>query len=96
MTHHIFEYISELLIDYFSSASISSGERFHIRYEENAQVEEQYHALKARASSNSKVSVLPFEYNDYKSFSIQFSGIRLIVGANIDGVSERFFDGAAK
>jgi DNA phosphorothioation-dependent restriction protein DptH len=89
---YIFDYISEVLMGYFGPAHISRGERYHIRYEQEKQVKEQFDALKETAIGLG-YKVEPFIFNDYVSYSIRFNSYKLIVAASGDDVAVDFLTG---
>lgn len=86
MSNYLYTYIAELLTDYFAMAAVTSGERFHVRFEHPEQVRAQYLALEQQQ----KVAVRSFSYQDYTTYCLDFQRYRLIVAANTDGVAEDF------
>ena len=93
MKQHIFDYLSEVLLNFFGEATISAGERYHIRYEKLEQVTEQYNAIPPVAEGKN-YKIEPFTFNDYSTYLINFSGhLKLIVAASGPGVEVDFLTG---
>jgi DNA phosphorothioation-dependent restriction protein DptH len=92
MTKHIFDYISTILLQYFKDAHISKGSRFHVRFEHDDQVAEQYQSLSQIAAKNNFL-LAPFSYADYTSYAIHYENYNLIIAANVDGVDGDFMTG---
>lgn len=92
MTDHIFYYISEVLLSYFKTAYVQPGERYHIRYEQEEQVINQYNIMDDTATSQG-YSVVPFKFNDYSSYSIKFEKFNLIIAASAGGIAVDFLTG---
>ncbi|SER91218.1 DNA phosphorothioation-dependent restriction protein DptH [Pedobacter rhizosphaerae] len=89
---YIYDYISEVLLDYLSKNHISPGEKFHIKYEQAEQVFEQYNALEDIAKRDG-YDVAPFTHEDYHTYSIKLAGCRLVIAASAPDVSEDFLTG---
>jgi DNA phosphorothioation-dependent restriction protein DptH len=92
MKQHIFDYLSEVLLNFFGEATISAGERYHIRYEKLEQVTEQYDAIPAIAEAKD-YRIQPFKFNDYSTYLIEFSQLRLIIAASSPEVEVDFLTG---
>ena len=92
MTDHIFYYISEVLLAYFKSAAIQPGERYHIRYEQENQVDAQYRIMEQSALAQG-YTITPFAFSDYVSYQIEFDGFQLILAASTNGIEVDFLTG---
>ncbi|WP_256003488.1 FtsK/SpoIIIE domain-containing protein [Pedobacter deserti] len=92
MKQYIFDYLSEVLLNFFDEANISAGERYHIRYEKREQVVEQYNAIPDVAKAKS-YAIEPFSFNDYSSYLINFGKLKLIIAASSPGVEVDFLTG---
>lgn len=89
---YIFDYISEILLDFFQAAYVSSGERYHIRYEQQKQVSEQFEAL-LNIASILNLNIEPFTFHDYTSYCIRFAEYKLIIAASVADISVDFLTG---
>ena len=92
MKEYIFDYLSEILLEFFSTAHITPGERFHIRYEQQDQVDKQFNALFQTAVEND-LTIHPFNYNGFDSHVITFRDYRLILAASSPATKDDFLTG---
>jgi DNA phosphorothioation-dependent restriction protein DptH len=92
MKPFIFEYLSEVLLEFFAYANISAGERYHIRYEKQEQVDEQYLAI-ADVADEKSFKVQTFHFNDYSTFLVNLNTVKLIVAACSEDVEVDFLTG---
>ncbi|TCD28638.1 DNA phosphorothioation-dependent restriction protein DptH [Pedobacter psychrodurus] len=92
MTDHIFYYISEVVLNYFKNAYIQPGERYHIRYEQEDQVTDQYKIMESTATDQG-YEIVPFEFHGYESYAVQFNQFKLIIAANTPGIAVDFLTG---
>ncbi|HBF4286144.1 DNA phosphorothioation-dependent restriction protein DptH [Clostridioides difficile] len=81
MSDQFYRYLAKNLVKYFESREIKSGDKFNIQFEREEQVKIMYDVLEKESNSR------PFTYNimngsKYKTFSMNVSGIQLIVASN--------------
>ena len=89
MSNQFYNYISSLLTDYYKKSEIKSGERFYLQLDKESDVLNLVEGLKDISSSK------PFLYKhelgeEYKTFSIPFGIINLVVAYTSEDVKPDF------
>ena len=91
MLDQFYSYLSEKIVDFFNDNQLSSGAKFNIQFETEEEVRELYNTLR-------QVSTLTADFNyvdsngvvKYRTYLLNFQGIKLIVAATIDDVQPDF------
>ena len=91
MLDQFYSYLSEKIVDFFNDNPLSSGAKFNIQFETEEEVRELYNTLR-------QVSTLTADFNyvdsngvvKYRTYLLNFQGIKLIVAATIDDVQPDF------
>lgn len=77
MSNQFYNYISELLLNYFNEVSISPGDRFYLQLDKQEEVENLVNALKLHKDGD---FIYQHDYgNPYHSFYININDIRLVL-----------------
>ena len=90
MLDQFYSYLSNKVIEFFNSNPLTSGAKYNIQFETEEQVRNLYNMLKDNTLYKE------YEYKDdngevkYKSYLLDFQGIKLIVAATIDNVQPDF------
>lgn len=90
MLDQFYSYLSSRIIEFFSKNSLTSGAKYNIQFEKQDQVKNLYDELK------NNTLYKEYEYKDnngevkYKSYLLDFNGVKLIISATIDNVQPDF------
>lgn len=90
MLDQFYSYLSSKIIEFFNINPLTSGVKYNIQFEKQDQVKALYEELK------NTTLYKEYEYKDnkgevkYKSYLLDFQGIKLIVSATIDNVQPDF------
>lgn len=90
MSDQFYSYLSSKIIDFFIANPLTSGDKYNIQFENENQVRALYEELK------NNYLCKEYEYKDskgevkYKSYLLDFKGIKLIVAATIDNIQPDF------
>lgn len=90
MSDQFYSYLSNEILEFFKNNPPTSGAKYNIQFESEDQVKELYYKLKGNYLAKT------YEYRDseeivkYKSYLLDFEGIKLIVAATIDDVQPDF------
>ena len=90
MSDQFYNYLSSKIIDFFNTNPLTSGAKYNIQFEKEDQVKALYEDLK----NNFLCKV--YEYKDpngevkYKSYLLDFKGVKLIVAATVDEIQPDF------
>lgn len=91
MLDQFYSYLSEKIVDFFKDNPLSSGAKFNIQFETEDEVRALYNTLR-------QVTTLATDFNymdshgaiKYKTYLLNFQGVKLIVAATIDDVQPDF------
>lgn len=92
ISNQLYNYVSNLIIEYFIAQNIQPGDRYNLYLEENDHISSLYEALKETEISEQE----PFIYTHpeggtvYNSYCIKFANTKLIVASSTDA-SEDYF-----
>lgn len=90
MSDQFYSYLSNKIIDFFNINPLTSGSKYNIQFEKQEQVRELYNELQ------NNTLYKEYEYKDnngevkYKSYLLDFHGVKLIVSATIEDVQPDF------
>lgn len=90
MSEQFYNYLSEKIINFFKDNPLISGAKYNIQFESEEQVKELYEALEDNTLRED------YEYLDsdgsikYKSYCLNFNGIKLIVASTANNVQPDF------
>lgn len=88
-----YNYISKIIIEYLSSISLKSGERYSVQLEDLNEVNGIYYSLK-NVAGDQKFLVNDFIYNleagQYQTFSIDINNVKVIIAKTDEFVSADF------
>lgn len=90
MSNQFYNYLSNEIIRFFNSRDLTSGDKYNIQFENKDEVKSLYDELK------NNTLYKEYEYKDnngevkYKSYLLNFVGIKLIVAATINDVQPDF------
>lgn len=90
MLNQFYSYLSSKIIEFFNTNPLTSGAKYNIQFEKQEQVQELYNELK------NNTLYREYEYKDargevkYKSYLLDFQGVKLIVSATINDVQPDF------
>lgn len=90
MLDQFYSYLSSKIIEFFNKNPLTSGAKYNIQFEKQDQVRALYEELK------NTTLYKEYEYKDnkgkvkYKSYLINFQGVKLIVSATIDDIQPDF------
>lgn len=90
MLDQFYSYLSSKIIEFFNTNPLSSGAKYNIQFEKQEQVQALYDELK------NNTLYKEYNYKDnkgevkYKSYLLDFRGVKLIVSATIDNVQPDF------
>ncbi len=73
----VYVFFSQILFDFFKGYNFTNGDKFHLKFEKDSNVELFYESLKLISAAND----LQYIYNDYKSYYIDFNGFKLVVAS---------------
>lgn len=85
MLNSFYDYLAQLLIDFFHSKNAKSGDKFNIQFEKQDQVNDLYEALKR----SEKVEEFIYE-SKYKTFCLAIDGVKIIISAAIGNIMPDF------
>ncbi|MBU5310513.1 DNA phosphorothioation-dependent restriction protein DptH [Tissierella carlieri] len=90
MLDQFYSYLSKKVIEFFNSKPLTSGAKYNIQFEREEQVKALYDELK------NNTLYKEYEYKDntgevkYKSYLLNFSGVKLIISATINDIQPDF------
>jgi DNA phosphorothioation-dependent restriction protein DptH len=90
MLDQFYSYLSSKIIEFFNTNPLTSGAKYNIQFEKQEQVKDLYNELK------NNTLYKEYEYKDnkgevkYKSYLLDFQGVKLIVSATIEDVQPDF------
>ncbi|MDW8802462.1 DNA phosphorothioation-dependent restriction protein DptH [Clostridium sp. A1-XYC3] len=90
MLNQFYSYLSSKIVEFFNTNPLTSGAKYNIQFEKQEQVRALYNELK------NNTLYREYEYKDikgevkYKSYLLDFKGVKLIVSATIDDVQPDF------
>lgn len=90
MLNQFYSYLSSKIVEFFNTNPLTSGAKYNIQFEKQEQVRALYNELK------NNILYREYEYKDakgetkYKSYLLDFQGVKLIVSATIDDVQPDF------
>jgi len=82
----IYVYLSRIILEYFLGGRIKSGEKYHIKFDKDENVELLYLSLKHNAEVlYPELGIGEYIYSDYITYYISFKGVKLIIAAHQNG-----------
>ncbi|BES64344.1 hypothetical protein SANA_07830 [Gottschalkiaceae bacterium SANA] len=85
-----YKYISKIIINYFSSINLQTGQRFSLQFEQNERVTNMYNSIRNTAKGMG-YEIVEFQYKeDYCTYCIEINNIRLLVAQKSEDVREDF------
>jgi DNA phosphorothioation-dependent restriction protein DptH len=92
MSSQLYNYVSDLIINYFTAQKIQPGERFNLYLENTESIKSLYEALK----DNSSINTESFSYTHpeggepYTTFSLVINGVQVIVASSTSATEDYF------
>ncbi|MCW4470219.1 DNA phosphorothioation-dependent restriction protein DptH [Flavobacterium sp. MFBS3-15] len=92
MSSQLYNYVSDLIINYFTAQKIQPGERFNLYLENTESIKSLYEALK----DNSSINAESFSYTHpeggepYTTFSLAINGAQVIVASSTSATEDYF------
>lgn len=78
ITHDkVYFFFSQILYDFFKDYNFRNGDKFHLKFEKELNVQLFYDSLKLISAAND----LSYTYNDYTSYYIDLKGFKLIIAS---------------
>ena len=90
MSNQFYSYLSNRIINFFKQNPLTPGSKYNIQFETEEQVRQLYEKLKDNTLYRE------YEYKDingnvkYRSYELDFNGLRLIISSTIDNVQPDF------
>lgn len=90
MLEQFYNFLAKKVIEYFRGTRIYYGDRYEIQFEKESDVKRLYEEIKNISDSKLFEYQVNDKYDEYKTYSIKFNDIILIVAATIDSVNPDF------
>jgi DNA phosphorothioation-dependent restriction protein DptH len=82
----IYAYLSSIILGFFLKGRIKAGEKYHIKFEKQDDVDTLYQSLRDNAAILfPELELGSYTYNDYNSYYITFKKTKLIIAAHPNG-----------
>ncbi|SNS20289.1 DNA phosphorothioation-dependent restriction protein DptH [Anaerovirgula multivorans] len=89
MSNQFYNYLGKKIIEYFKARELKSGDKFNIEFEKEEQVKLLYETLEKEDNADLFIYKITDEI-EYKAYSIDINGIKVIIAATIDDVKPDF------
>lgn len=92
MLNQFYNYITELVIDYFKDNQLRSGDRFYLQLDKEEDVIGLLEELKNNSEFNAEPFIYTHKYSDepFETFSIDINGTKLVLASTLNGVKPDF------
>ncbi|MED4057777.1 hypothetical protein P4654_27180, partial [Niallia taxi] len=91
MSSSFYNFIAKTIINYVENHSVKSGDKFHVQFEHESQVQNLLQALKSCSLEVKNYNDFEYEKNGrYESFTISNGEIEVLVAGTIDGITADF------
>ncbi|MGL5411354.1 DNA phosphorothioation-dependent restriction protein DptH [Cetobacterium sp.] len=90
MLEQFYNFLAKKVVEYFERTKISYGDRYEIQFEKESDVKQLYEEIK----KISNVQIFKYQvnekYEEYRTYSVKFNDVILIIAATIDGINPDF------